>query len=163
MQPLLTLLQINDSMFPIGGFTHSYGLETYVHRGLVKDVATSESYATAMLQHNVRYNDAAFLHKAYLLCEKKRGWEKFHELDEEITALKAPSEIRMASKKLAIRFLKTTADISPVARCNKYLQSIKDGDQHGHYPVAFAMYAQAKGSPGKMRSRRFITTPSTAS
>lgn len=145
MQPLLTLLQINDSMFPIGGFTHSYGLETYVHRGLVNNVATAESYATAMLQHNVFYNDAAFLHKAYLLCAKRRGWEKFYELDEEITALKAPSEIRTASKKLAIRFLKTTADLSPVPRCSKYLKAIRDGEQHGHYPVAFAMYAQAKG------------------
>lgn len=145
MQPLLTLLQINDSMFPIGGFTHSYGLETYVHRGLVKDVATAESYAATMLRHNVFYNDAAFLHQAYQLCAKRRGWEKFYELDEAITALKAPSEIRTASKKLAIRFLKTTADISPAPRCNKYLQSIKDGHQHGHYPVAFAMYAHAKG------------------
>ncbi len=42
MQQLLTLLQINDSMFPIGGFTHSYGLESYIAADLVKDTPTAK-------------------------------------------------------------------------------------------------------------------------
>ncbi len=43
MQQLLTLLQINDSMFPIGSFTHSYGLETYVDKGLVNNNETAKN------------------------------------------------------------------------------------------------------------------------
>ena len=29
------LLQINDSAFPIGSYTQSFGLETYVQKGLI--------------------------------------------------------------------------------------------------------------------------------
>ena len=36
------LLQINDSLFPIGGYSHSYGLETYIQKGIVQDLETAE-------------------------------------------------------------------------------------------------------------------------
>ncbi|WP_266205050.1 urease accessory protein UreF [Pontibacter kalidii] len=145
MQPLLTLLQINDSMFPIGSFTHSYGLESYVSQGIVKDTASATVYAENMLRHNIYYNDAAFLQMAWRLLEARKPAREFQKLDELITALKAPSEIRTASKKLAIRFLKLTQTLHPVKRCSNYLSKVQEGKLHGHYAVAFAMYAHAHG------------------
>lgn len=143
MNPLLTLLQINDSMFPIGGFTQSYGLESYVSQGFVRDTETSFTYAENMLRHNVFYNDAAFLMSTWKMLDEKKHASHFKKQDELISALKAPMEIRMASRKLAIRFLKVTQDLKPVTRCSNYLKKIQDGRLHGHYPVAFAMYAHA--------------------
>ena len=32
----LLLLQITDSAFPIGAYSHSFGLETYIQKGMVK-------------------------------------------------------------------------------------------------------------------------------
>ena len=145
MQPLLTLLQINDSMFPIGSFTHSYGLESYVSQGIVKDTPSATRYAKNMLCHNIYYNDAAFLHMTWVLLEARKSARELHKLDEFITALKVPSEIRMASKKLAIRFLKLTQELHPVKRCSNYLTKIQEEKLHGHYAVAFAMYAHAHG------------------
>ena len=39
MKPLqyFYLLQVNDALFPIGGYSHSYGLETYIQKGIVKN------------------------------------------------------------------------------------------------------------------------------
>ncbi|PKV63526.1 MULTISPECIES: urease accessory protein UreF [Pontibacter] len=145
MQPLLTLLQINDSMFPIGSFTHSYGLESYVSQGIVHNTPTAKVYANNMLRHSIYYNDAAFLQKAWALLEAKKSVREFQKLDEMITALKAPAEIRDASKKLAVRFLKLTQELHPVKRCSNYLSKIQEGKLHGHYAVAFAMYAHASG------------------
>ena len=34
---LISLLHLTDPNLPIGGFSHSAGLETYVQQGLVKD------------------------------------------------------------------------------------------------------------------------------
>ncbi|TXK29651.1 urease accessory protein UreF [Pontibacter qinzhouensis] len=145
MQPLLTLLQINDSMFPIGSFTHSYGLESYVSQGIVKDTPSATVYAKNMLRHSIYYNDAAFLQKAWALLEAKKPVRELQKLDELVTALKVPAEIRDASKKLGIRFLKLTQELRPVKKCSDYLNKIQEGKLHGHYAVAFAMYAHASG------------------
>lgn len=145
MQKLLTLLQINDSMFPIGGFTHSYGLESYIDARQVKDTDTARKYAENMLRYNVYYNDAAFLSMAYDFASGRKNWKKFVELDDFVTALKAPFEIRQASHKLAIRFLKTAQSLKPYPFCQKYLDAIQNEELVGHYPIAFALYAQLSG------------------
>ena len=31
------LLQVNDALFPIGAYSHSYGLETYIQKNLLSD------------------------------------------------------------------------------------------------------------------------------
>ena len=35
------LLQVNDALFPIGGYSHSQGLETYIQQGSVCDEKTA--------------------------------------------------------------------------------------------------------------------------
>ena len=40
------LLQVNDALFPIGGYSHSQGLETYIQRGIVHNVAVSYTHLT---------------------------------------------------------------------------------------------------------------------
>ncbi|QNL50874.1 urease accessory protein UreF [Olivibacter sp. SDN3] len=144
MNPLLTLLQIIDSAFPIGSFTHSYGLETYISKGIVKDTRSAQEYATTLLAHSIYYNDAAFFQQTWQLCDKRAGIRKVSELDSVVTALKGPLEIRQASRKLALRFLKLTEKLKPVKRCQTYLEQMLSKKVHGHYPMAFAMYAHAQ-------------------
>ncbi|MBS1318328.1 MAG: urease accessory protein UreF, partial [Lachnospiraceae bacterium] len=38
------LLQVNDALFPIGGYSHSQGLETYIQQGSVCDEKTAAEY-----------------------------------------------------------------------------------------------------------------------
>ena len=40
---LLNILHLSDPTLPIGGYTHSNGLETYVQEGLVHNAATAEA------------------------------------------------------------------------------------------------------------------------
>lgn len=145
MQQLLTLLQVNDSMFPIGSFTHSYGLESYVSSGAVSDNTSAAAYAKTMLEHTIYYNDAAFVNKAWKLPSGKNQWKELQALDELVTALKAPYEIRDASQKLAIRFLKLTQTLKSYPVCDKYLEHIQSGKLQGHYAIAFGLYTKAAG------------------
>jgi urease accessory protein len=46
---LLALLQLNDSAFPSGAFTHSYGLEQLVRQVVVRDVRDVERFVTSVL------------------------------------------------------------------------------------------------------------------
>ena len=62
---LLSLLHLTDPNLPIGGFSHSAGLETYVQQGLVKDKSTAMDFVVQMLSQNLRYTDAAFVSLVY--------------------------------------------------------------------------------------------------
>ncbi len=132
-------------MFPIGSFTQSYGLESYVDSQTVKDNKSAAEYARTMIEHNIFYNDAAFLYKTLTLGSGKTRWTKRAALDELVTARKAPYEIRDASKKLAIRFLKLSNELKAYTPCIKYADSIQKGELHGHYAIAFGLYAKAAG------------------
>ena len=66
------LLQINDALFPIGAYSHSQGLETYIQRGIVHDEATAKEY----IHHKIRWNLAfteLLVRKTLLSCCRRRG------------------------------------------------------------------------------------------
>ncbi|MGH2587521.1 MAG: urease accessory protein UreF, partial [Dehalococcoidia bacterium] len=58
MSWLLSALQYGDSAYPAGAFAHSWGLETAVAEGHVRDVATLAGACRALLLHQVAQTDA---------------------------------------------------------------------------------------------------------
>lgn len=134
-----SLLHLADPTLPIGGYTHSAGLETYVQQGLVHNVHTAEAFVRNMLQYNLQYNDAAFVHFAYRAAQQD-DIARLRQLDEECTALKAPKEIRIASQKLGLRLIKifSRQQTFPLA---------KAFETGAHYCIAFGMYAFLLGIP----------------
>lgn len=146
MQKLLRLLQISDSMFPIGSFAHSNGLEAYIQFGVVKDTETVKQYVKNMLEHNIFFNDALFLNKAWQYGTEKQ-WPQIVQLDKRVTALKSPYEIREASRKLCVRFLKLTMELNVMDGSQKYLHEIQNGNLTGHYSIAYGLLAREIGVP----------------
>ena len=59
------LLQVNDSLFPIGGYSHSQGLETYIQKGLVYDLKTAEKYIENKINMSFKYTDLLAVKLAY--------------------------------------------------------------------------------------------------
>ena len=49
---IFILFQINDALFPIGAYSHSYGLETYIQKNLVRDVDSAYEYLKSNLMSN---------------------------------------------------------------------------------------------------------------
>jgi urease accessory protein len=139
---LLSLLQLTDPTLPIGGFSHSAGLETYVQHGSVKDVATAKEFIKGMLERNLQHTDAAFVSLAYDSCIKG-SFKKILELDDECTAVKLPKEMREASKKLGTRLIKIFQSVCKNAIADKYKEAIITQQATGHYCIAFGIYAYA--------------------
>lgn len=129
-------------MLPIGGYSHSYGLETYVQMELVKDVSSATELIENMLTQNIFYNDAAFVHLAYQTAATGNLTELLL-LDEECTALKSPREIRQASQKLGIRLLKIFRRLIHSELVTAYEDAIQQQKALGHYSLVFGLYAQA--------------------
>jgi urease accessory protein len=99
-------LQIVDSLFPVGAFAYSDGLETAVAHKHVED---AESLAT-WLDH---YVDAVFvpcdglaLLKSWR-ASRRRDLVTLQSIDEELTALKPAREVRGSSSSIGKRILET--------------------------------------------------------
>ena len=137
--PFFCLLHISDPMLPIGGFTQSFGLETYVQKGIVHNAGSAKKYLESFLLNNFLYND---------LLTVKLAWEYAGEanldgichLEKIISAAKTPREIRMASTKLGARFsIIVESVLKDHSFFNSYLQMVKSGQCDGHYSIIYGL------------------------
>lgn len=138
MNNLLSLLQLSDPALPIGGFSHSAGLETYVQYGIVKDKASAKEFIVNQLSQNIQFTDAAFLSLAYDAAEKN-NIEALMLLDDECTAVKLPKEMRQASQKLGWRLLKIFSPLTAGNIIREYREAIENSRTIGHYSIVFGL------------------------
>lgn len=106
------LLQINDALFPVGGYSHSYGLETYIQKNLVSDQRTAQDYVEKYMGGSLLYGDLLGAKLSWEICREgaKREMDvlqNLKKLDQIITASRVPLELRQAGEKTASRFIKT--------------------------------------------------------
>ena len=135
---LLSLLHIADPTLPIGGYSHSNGLETYVQKGLVNSTETAALFLNNMLSSSILHNDAAYVRLAYEAMELEDNYAQIILLDEECSAMKSPREIREASHKLGTRLLKIF--IEEGQKCEfltAFGEYVTKNISVGNYPVVY--------------------------
>lgn len=135
------LLHLADPTLPIGGYTHSNGLETYVQNGGVCDKATADQYVRHYLWYNLKYNDAALMKLAYDATQQAQ-LEELILLDQECNALKAPMETRVASQKLGLRLYKIFSRYHqehPLVQA--WGTQIQNKAVYNHYCILYGLFA----------------------
>ncbi|WP_204537291.1 MULTISPECIES: urease accessory protein UreF [Chryseobacterium] len=134
------LLHLSDPTLPIGGYTHSNGLETFVQQRIVHDRQTAKEFVENMLKYNLKYNDGAFVKMSYE-ATKNGDLELLLNLDNECNSLKCPKEIRQASQKLGLRLIKIFKRRESFSLMEDYEKAIQNRKANSHYCIVFGMYA----------------------
>ena len=139
---LLALLQLNDSAFPSGAFTHSYGLEQLVRRVVVRDITDVERFVRSVVMSTVASTEAT---AAFLAASAARSHDldAIVELDEALHAMKPAAELREASLQTGRRFLEEVAVHVDSPVLADYRARIAADARLGNYAVAFGVVAAA--------------------
>ena len=127
------LLQLNDSTFPIGGYTLSWGMETFVQQKIIHDSTSALSYMESEIDSGFLTNEFLPVRLSYEHAERGE-WMKVQEIDEIYNAGKSAMEIRLGSKKITARFFKT------VCLWQDENQELKNLSTISHFPVIYGSY-----------------------
>ena len=156
------LLQVNDALFPIGGYSHSYGLETYIQKGIVHDEDSAEEFIHKRLEYNFLYNE---------FLAVRLGWEyavsgdltAISRLEEIMEAGKIPRETREASRKLGSRFIKTLSAIE-ISRENSVFEEYREArkGKSVHHAVAYGVFCGAAGITREEALEHFLYAQTSA-
>ena len=134
---LLSLLHLCDSLFPIGSFAYSDGLESAAASGLVTGTADLGEWLEICLDEGFSRLDAPSIVLAWPAVETT-DWDALVVIDEELTALRPSSTARMANRSMGLRLLKTWQGLHPDARLEQMLALARAGRLGPTLPIAFA-------------------------
>ena len=86
-QQLFRLQQLNGGTFPTGGFSQSWGLETYVSEGTVQDAATFRAFLEVYLMSSIGRCEGPIICRAYELTgQLQDGGSETEPVDQTETA-----------------------------------------------------------------------------
>lgn len=137
------MLQITDSMFPIGAYTLSNGLETFVAEGYIKTEQDLQEYVKSYMDV-LAYGDVGIM----LLAYRHAGEHEYlRELDAYANAIKLPSEVRQGSRRLCRRFMKFAGQVEMdrESSLHWYGDELKAGRLAGSYAQAVGLYSYMHG------------------
>jgi urease accessory protein len=109
------LMQMTSQAFPIGGYSHSYGLEAAIEAGAVHDEATVGRWITEVLKFSLA------TYEIPMLVEFAAAWEghaygAVQALNDEFLASRESAELRAATVQMGYSLLKLLAVLPDLPR-----------------------------------------------
>ena len=141
---LLQLFQIHDSAFPIGSYTQSYGMETYIQEDRIKTKEELIDFCTSYLFHNLVRSDAIIIQEAYAAA-LARDADKLLYLEQLCGAMKLAKESREASVNLGRQFIRTVSPLGTDEFLSEWKERIDGKEIKGHYAVLYGIYSATTG------------------
>jgi urease accessory protein len=144
----IELLHLSDSLFPVGSFAYSDGLETAANWVRLKPDTTYEvlrEWIDVVLDENIGRLEGPALWRAWLAFVD-RDWHALIAVDEEMTALRPAASARRSSRAMGLRLLTTWQALHPDPSLEHALLLAARGALGPSLPIAFAG-ASASAAP----------------
>jgi urease accessory protein len=134
---LARMLQFGDSMFPVGAFSFSSGLESAVQKGVVTDAATLHQFARTAVEQAARGDGIALIaaHRAATAGDI----DALVRIDEQVYARKLSGEARTMSVRTGKKFTEMGVQVVGAPLLDTWCERIETSATPGCFPVALAI------------------------
>ncbi len=134
---LSRLLQFGDSMFPIGGFAFSGGLESAIQKGVVTDVVSLQAFARTAVEQAALGDGIALIwaHRA----AQAGDLSELERIDQQVFGRKLSAETRAMTVRVGKKFAEMGSGITGAPVLCSWLERVQQGATPGCYPVALAV------------------------
>jgi urease accessory protein len=134
---LSRMLQFGDSMFPIGAFAFSSGLESAIQEGIVTNAATLRAYARTALEQAARGDCIAVIaaHRAASAGDV----DSLARIDAQVYARKLSDEARTMSVRMGKKFTEMGVEVLGAPLLRTWRECIERSVTPGCYPIALAI------------------------
>jgi urease accessory protein len=140
---LARMLQFGDSVFPIGGFAFSGGLESAIQTRVVTDAGTLLAFTRTAVEQANRGDGIGLVcaHRA----ARAGDVDELVRIDERLYARKLSDETRAMSVRMGKKFTEMGAQVTGSAPLLAWRERVASGATPGCYPVALAVNFAAQG------------------
>ncbi len=152
-QSLVVLLHLCDSLFPIGSFSHSDGLEAATASQRVRSATDLREWMEAVFDDTLSRLEGPAASQAWRAWSEAR-LDAVLVLDAEMHAIRPSSSGRAASRAMGTRLLKTWSAIRP----SDALPVLPGAHPRVTLPVGFGVVAAAAGIANREMLQGFMYT-----
>jgi urease accessory protein len=144
---LARMLQFGDSMFPIGGFAFSGGLESAIQKRVVTDAGTLHAFARTAVEQAALGDGIALVwaHRAAAAGD----FDELVDIDHQVYARKLSGEMRTMSVRMGKKFTEMGVQMIGAPLLCAWRERIDAGATPGCYPVALGANFAVQGLPAR--------------
>ncbi|MCA1022060.1 urease accessory protein UreF [Halobacillus litoralis] len=153
----MPLLQLSDSQFPSGAFSHSFGFETYIQQDVITDAESFKEALAAFLDRQLAFNDGLAFWLAYQEV-KNGGVDLILELDHLLYASTPARETREGNQRVGKRLAKLCLDLYPSHPLEQYHKWLMEKEGYGHPALVFAVVYGSMEVSGSAALETFLFT-----
>ena len=140
------LIQTTDTLFPSGGYAHSYGLEELVAQGRIRSGKDLEEFLMTDVLPALENLELPYLR----FCSEavsNRELEELISLNEEISAWKLTREIREAGKSQGSQMIRMIREIYQCPVSDEFQKMLGKSGEHCQQITATALLRNAQEAP----------------
>ncbi|WP_246079115.1 urease accessory protein UreF [Paenibacillus piri] len=151
----LSYVQLLDSALPIGGFSHSFGLETLVQEGIIRRPAQLKQYIETMLSQSWAPIDALAVKAVYVYSPDEQ-WDSLWRADQMQHVQRAAAETREGVVKMGRRLYQLARSIYPQLMWEPLQTALQERRCRGTHPLIHGWVSRQLQVPLDMAAEGYL-------